>query len=939
MHRPTSFCILHSAFCIALALAAASARADDFRAAIRARGAEVAESSLPTAISPGPYEFGLSLKNAADRALRGSLELHTAKADGGDGRCDAKADIDLPPPSVSDAAQPLVLKGELPNSYLGRNARIVVRIPGGEDIVCFSGAIAEDAGKVKKRAEAATKATSAAGGRHDIRYAERLPAGEGEMYRAFLEAGGVLIVRLVTCQEDYAGAAVFCGDNALPAFKPQKGPANPYDQNVAAGGTPLFDWPHRISPTLQAGNGRLSLPGEAGKKWETVQNGYSVLHRVGKGLLIVSTHTVADTKELREDISRQLKLEEDGMRFAGFGHDYGELETFRGRLQHIGIGGGKTTISVKNVDFARTNLNLAARLTVAEKRKGGRARTFLVRHKPSRKIGEVLKFEIAVPPLDLNGPCHFKAELLEWGGRKTWTFDEGDVALPEFLEIVPPGFRGLVSTARQQSDVLVGLKFNRKFFSAGGAAWKLVARDAKGAAAAEAEGVFTEGADSIEARLPVPRGAAPGDYALEAEVTFPDGSKAAASGNFGIVAPERGQIMVDQNGFLLKEGKPWFPLGIYHCHTFNWNEPIDDTGLRARDIGFDWMQLWGWDWDNHLSLDRKTLDPFIAKDIVGEAREKAVEALTETNRQTRAQLKEAGVVLAFEGFGFWNDIIVERPGEFGSFSFERNETAIGSKIRAIADDPDQLVGMWYLSDEAGGNFYRALGRAATLIRRHDTHLHPTFNLGNLPASLSGDYGGNDIYLRYYGGLSPAHDFAKRIDEMRREYAPLHRRPFVVPQAFGQSEKQPSETPEWVRLQAYVSVVHGASGIGFYCWKQTGDWSGANKQGMGWNPPTAHEVRKIIAEIRTFQDALRVPGAVFVKSRDGNVHALLCGDDASGRFLIAVNLQELPVRTDLDTPSLSGRTLEPLFGAPAAKVKNGLMPLSLPLWGTAVWRVK
>ena len=85
------------------------ASGQDFREALRARNAEVAESSLPAAISPGPFEFGLSLKNKGELALRGSLELHTIKADGSDGRCDAKADIDLPPPSVSDAAQSLVL--------------------------------------------------------------------------------------------------------------------------------------------------------------------------------------------------------------------------------------------------------------------------------------------------------------------------------------------------------------------------------------------------------------------------------------------------------------------------------------------------------------------------------------------------------------------------------------------------------------------------------------------------------------------------------------------------------------------------------------------------------------------------------------------------------------------------------------------------------------
>ncbi len=52
--------------------------------------------------------------------------------------------------------------------------------------------------------------------------------------------------------------------------------------------------------------------------------------RVGKGLLIVSTHTVADTKEMREDVARQLALEEGGFRLHQFSQEYEELEEFHG---------------------------------------------------------------------------------------------------------------------------------------------------------------------------------------------------------------------------------------------------------------------------------------------------------------------------------------------------------------------------------------------------------------------------------------------------------------------------------------------------------------------------------------------------------------------------------------------------------------------------------
>ncbi|MBR4171278.1 MAG: hypothetical protein IKR48_06470 [Kiritimatiellae bacterium] len=782
-------------------------------------------------------------------------------------------------------------------------------------------------------------------GQAEIRWTKRLPAGEGESSRAFLEGGGVLVVRLVENKEDYAGAATFCGENALPTFRPQKGAANNYDRNVEPGDTPLFDWPHRISPTLCAGNGRLSLSGEAEKRWETVQKGYTMLLRVGKGLLIVSTHEVADTPELREDVKRQLALEKGGFRLVSFSQEFEELESWRGKVPFPALGGGKVTLRVKNVNFASTNLNLALRLDLRETRKGGRTRTYLARAKEHTKIGETFALELTVPPLDLNGEIASKTEVFEWGGGRAWTLYERTVTLPEFFEVIHPAYRGQVSTRRRRAEVAIGVRFARRDFDAGSGTWRIAAKNAKGkSVVAKTEGVFVTGASAAEAWLPVPREAPAGDYRLEAEATLPDGTRYAASGAFRIVAPEKGQLMADQDGFLLNEGEPYFPLGVYHCHTFNWNEPIDDTGLRALDMGFNWMQIWDWDWRNHLSLDRGILGEFIDKKLAGAEREAAIDALVATNKVNREAIR--GVVLCLEGFGIWNEILFRHPGEEGKYAFETDER-IQHEIALLSDDPDQLVRMWYFSDEAGGNFHRALKRGTACYARADKKGYPAFNLGNLPAVMAGDIGGNDIYVRYYGGVGSATQFADRVEALRREYAPLHRRPFIVPQAFGQSKQQFTETPAWVRVEAYLACIHGANGIGFYCWKQTGDWNGGQKQGMGWNPPTAHEVKKLIEEIKVFQGALMSGIEMRLLSEDGNVRALLCGDDASGRYLICANTLELPVQTELAVPNLANLTLEPLFGAPKPDRAGGFLGigrrdairLTLPVWGTAVWRVK
>ena len=924
----------------AVLLSFAAARAEEpFVAAARERGVEIVSHAVPKEFAIGDFAVSMRVRNQGELALRGSLAVFSVDAEGKNPRELGKAaQIDLPPKSVSaDAEQELAVSGRVTAAELGRKARILLRPAGSPEIVCYEGPVVESRKAAEKRASEAAKATGSAGGRHEIRWAERLPEGEGERYRAFLEAGGVLIVRLVECREDYAGAAAFCGADALPAFKPQKGAANSYDINVDPGDTPLFDWPNRISPTLKAGNGRLSLPGEAGKRWETVQKGYTMLHRVGKGLLIVSTHEVADTPALREDVKRQLALEEGGFRLVSFSQEFEELEAWKGKAGHPALGGGKIVLRVKNANYATTNLNLAMRLDLRETRKGGRTRTWLARAKENAKIGETFQIEMTVPPLDLNGGIAWKTQVLEWGGKRAWTLAEGNAKLPEFFEVVPPAYRGQVSTRRRRADVAIGVRFNRRGFDAGGGAWRIVAKDAKGkAVVAEAEGAFAPGAAAAEAWLPVPADAPAGEYRLEAEATLPDGSKHAASGTFRIVAPAKGQIMADQDGFLLSEGEPYFPLGIYHCHTFNWDQPIDDTGLRARDMGFNWMQMWEWDYRNHLSLDRTTLGEFVDKKLAGAEREAAIDALVESNKVNRAAF--AGVAICFEGFGVWDQVIFRRPGEGGKYDFETDER-IRREIANISEDPDRLVRMWYFSDEAGGNFHRQLRRAADYYATIDKAGFPTFNLGNLAAVTAGDVGGNDIYLRYYGGLGSAAQFADRVDDMRREYAPLHRRPFIVPQAFGRSEHQSTETPEWVRVEAYLSCIGGANGIGFYCWTQTGDWSGSQKQGMGWNPATAHEVQKLIAEIKVFQGALMSGAETRALSNDGNVRALFCGDDASGRYLLVANTFEGPVDTEIAIPGLGKRELEPLFGAPKPSRSGETLRLKLPQWGTAAWHVR
>ncbi len=137
---------------IAAAMLFVTARADekDFIAQAKERGVMVVNQSLPTAFAPGDVEVALTVKNAGELALRGALILETVDENGKNPRQIGKADIDMPPPSVSDAEVELSVNGRVTTAELGRTVRVILRTDKG-DIVCRSATIAEKAESVKKR--------------------------------------------------------------------------------------------------------------------------------------------------------------------------------------------------------------------------------------------------------------------------------------------------------------------------------------------------------------------------------------------------------------------------------------------------------------------------------------------------------------------------------------------------------------------------------------------------------------------------------------------------------------------------------------------------------------------------------------------------------------------------------------------------------------------
>lgn len=498
------------------------------------------------------------------------------------------------------------------------------------------------------------------------------------------------------------------------------------------------------------------------------------------------------------------------------------------------------------------------------------------------------------------------------------------------ITILPPSYRGMVSTARRDPAVRFGYILNPNKGGFPGLSIDATVKNAAGATVSSAT-VVTGDETPAFFSVPVPADAPAGNYVLEASIKTPNGQEKFVV-PFKILPVRPKQFFVDQDGTILKEGKPFFPLGLHHAPGWE----IDDW----LPMGVNMVQMWSWDWNDNCSTNEFLWGTKPTNDV------QRAEMMAQKVDRIR-KLKENDIFIIYEEGSVWGNLIQQSYGQFGPadkwattpFPFETNVTT-RAQIQAVINDPASRVGMWYVADEVGGAAWvPKLQRASKYFHDMDED-HPTFNLsaGDHDCAPGGDVYSFDCYPRYYGGTGVVTRISDTTAEAYKRvgsFQPI----IVVPQAFGESPKQPTEKPEHVRAMSYLAIVRGAKGMFWYCWKQTGDWTGAARQGMGWNPPTAEVVKKVIAEFKEFDDELLVPGAVHLTSADGLVLAILAGDDTTGRFLVYVN-GDLTKASDstIDVPLPAGTKLEPLFGGPAGAIQDGKLKLNLPPLATGAFRV-
>ena len=344
-------------------------------------------------------------------------------------------------------------------------------------------------------------------------------------------------------------------------------------------------------------------------------------------------------------------------------------------------------------------------------------------------------------------------------GGETVTLFTRKAEIAPLFAMKPNWYRGLLSTKRRVKTVDFKAEFapDREDFS--GQTLTLAAFDSEGRQVATAEHVLPSNGVPRELWLPLAldQSLSSGVYRVTGSVAPAGGAKVESSTTFEIIPPRIAQVIPDDDGTLLENGKPFFPLGIYHC-----NHAIDEIA----DLGFNAMQFWHW------------------------------------------------------GIGAWASSIPTGYYKAGSRNvrclFEGVNRQKPEMLEILRDGAATLG--WYVADEPDENSVDRLLKNNTFWHDFDRH-HPTYICSCRPDLfhihqkycdiLSFDPGGK-VYPTYHKAV------VGWIKTAQQATQGGHKTIFVTP---GCGNTRPSA--DFYRGVFYASVVHGVRGLMWYCWSQNG----------------------------------------------------------------------------------------------------------------------
>ena len=493
------------------------------------------------------------------------------------------------------------------------------------------------------------------------------------------------------------------------------------------------------------------------------------------------------------------------------------------------------------------------------------------------EIGGKKEAAFSIPyNVTLRGEAEVKFRFVTENG--TATFFSRLVTLPELFTVTPPRYRGVLSQFRRGDTVGIGINVYPTKEDISDLVVNLAIFTPEGEKVSSYRGGAIFGETMVH--IPFAKDLPPGNYAVKASLTKGYYGKALAEANTTVKVLEyvEGQTVIDEDLTFIVDGKPFFPLGIYHIPTTDYE--------AAAGLGFNLVQAWPWD-------------------VNGGSVEVAL-----TN----------GLKVLFEG--------AADPAGFFNNWYPR-----------IGKHPSLM--MWYCIDEPSDTSMPNAIKANEAFRELDPN-HHTYMVSNSPMRYKehrqlADVVAPDVYPYWQGATNfftkiyrdrPLDHISTYIDKAIK--ASENTRPIVfVPQALGH------EPNSVLKAMSFLAVTHEARGIIWYAWKELG----GPGTGVGLYPEQQPMMKETCSEIKTLVPALLNVGRSQFKvgEAESDVHGLFCKAPDGPNYVIMVNPWNKEATFTVNDDYLKTATvLKNSFGEGQIPVGNRSFTTTLPPYGVATY---
>ena len=421
--------------------------------------------------------------------------------------------------------------------------------------------------------------------------------------------------------------------------------------------------------------------------------------------------------------------------------------------------------------------------------------TFSPIKKPNKDsvINAELAFEIAN---SCEGPAVLSFEVRtpksDWLPLFRKPFD-----IPPALTVCPPRYRGRLSTGRRIRDVGFELRSGEAGSHGGFNAAEVIVSDSDGHRLGVGGFRSTTNVPSTVVAVPLPPDLkAGGHYVVKARASSGTGRITQAATNLVVRASDDhpGETIIDEDNTVLVDGKPFFPLGVYHL------QPADYAEVAA--LGFNTVQTFQW-----MTRNRESLD-------------------------------------AAQGLGL-------------KVIFENNEKEVGGHgyLPGFLRDHPALL-MWYAPDEPGHEPDFAFAAQVTDLYRREDPYHPIVLAHFNPTRFAMQAGIADVlapecYATNAKGDEPYERNAELMDIAAA--ASGHRKPTIAI-LFCCSQ----QTEEDVRVGVWSALAHDARGLLWYAWDEGQPKEGQEGNGFKYHDDVKTAVKGQLAQVRELLPALLAP---------------------------------------------------------------------------------